>query len=461
MAKQLYLECNAGISGDMFVGAMLDLGADFDELKRILESSGIPGFKVEMNRVRKAGLDCNSFDVILEPGYENHDHDMEYLHGETYAEPEEYEYNEQGHHDYDDHDHEQGDHDHDHHDEHDHEQGDHDHEHHHDHGHHHHRTLRDVMEIIDSVDMSEYAKALARRIVGVLADAESKAHGVPLTEVHFHEVGAIDSIVDIIAAAVCVDMLDVEEVYVSKLVEGCGTVRTQHGILSVPVPAVLNTCEAYHIPLELTSTKGEFVTPTGAAIVAAITTKFERPKTFAIKKTGMGAGKREYERPSILRAMIIEEREMEHTDYVSAAHENDVVYKLESNVDDCTGEALGFLMESLFKAGARDVSYIPCFMKKNRPGYQIEVVCLEADIDKMENLLFTHTTTIGIRRQRMERTILVRDVVSFESDYGAIKAKAVKIGNKTRYYPEYESIAAICRVSGASFQEIYNSVFRL
>ncbi|MBR4513310.1 MAG: nickel pincer cofactor biosynthesis protein LarC [Lachnospiraceae bacterium] len=432
MAKQLYLECNAGISGDMFVGAMLDLGADFEELKRILMGSGIPGFKVEMNRVKKSGLDCNSFDVILEPGYENHDHDMEYLHGDTYAEPEE-----EAHHD------------HDYHEDHDHEHG------------HHHRTLRDVMEIIDQMEMTEYAKALARRIFGVLADAESKAHGVPLTEVHFHEVGAIDSIVDIIAAAVCMDMLDVEEVYVAKLVDGNGTVRTQHGVLSVPVPAVLNTCEAYHIPLEISSAKGEFVTPTGAAIVAAITTKYERPKTFSIKKTGLGAGKREYEKPSILRAMLIEEQELEHADYVNAEHKTDVVYKLESNVDDCTGEALGFLMETLFKAGARDVSYIPCFMKKNRPGYQIEVVCLEADIDKMEELLFTHTTTIGVRRQRMERTILVRDVVSFESDYGAIKAKAVKIGNKTRYYPEYESIAAICRVSGASFQEIYNSVFRL
>ena len=421
MAKELFLECNAGISGDMFVGAMLDLGADFEELKRILMTTGLPGFKVEMNRVKKAGLDCNSFDVILEPGYENHDHDMEYLHGETYAEPESE-------------------------------------EHHH---HHHHRNLMDIMSIIDAVDMSEYAKSLARRIVGVLADAESKAHGVPLTEVHFHEVGAIDSIVDIIAAAVCVDMLDVEEVFVPRLVDGSGTVRTQHGVLSVPVPAVVNTCEAYHIPLEISDVKGEFVTPTGAAIVAAITTKYERPKTFSIKKTGMGAGKREYERPSILRAMIIEENEAEHKAYVNAEHKQDVVYKLESNVDDCTGEALGFLMESLFKAGAKDVSYIPCFMKKNRPGYQIEVVCLEDDIDKMEELLFTHTTTIGIRRQRMERTILVRDVVSFESDYGAIKAKAVKIGDKTRYYPEYESIAAICRVSGASFQEIYNSVFRL
>lgn len=309
MDRKLYLECYSGISGDMTVAALLDLGADEQVLRDVLGSLPLSGYHVNISRVLKSGIDACDFDVVLE-NQDNHDHDMGYLyghlHGERVEEEHHHHHEHERHHDHDEHeydhhhDHDEHHHDHEHHHSHEH---DNNHEHHH--HHHEHRGMREITDIINQGTMTDGARALALKIFDILAHAESKAHNVPVEEVHFHEVGAVDSIVDIVSIAVCLDNLGIKECIVTHLTEGKGTVRCQHGILPVPVPAVLHVVSDNHIPIEITDIAGELVTPTGAATVAAICTSNELPKTFTVEKIGMGAGKRQYECAGILRAMII------------------------------------------------------------------------------------------------------------------------------------------------------------
>lgn len=296
MEKKLYFECYSGISGDMTVAALLDLGADEKVLRNVLSSLSVKDFEVKVSRVMKSGIDACDFDVVL--NVPNHDHDMEYLYGIK---------NEEHYH----HHHEGGHHEHEHH-EHHYEGEYHEHEHHeHHHGgehqhHHEHRGMKEITEIIESASMSEGAKKLALKIFDVLAHAEAKAHNRAVEDVHFHEVGAVDSIVDIISVAVCLDDLGIKSVVVPSLYEGKGTVRCQHGILPVPVPAVANIVQAHSIKMQIKEMDGEYITPTGAAIVAATKTEDVLPEHFVIEKIGIGAGKRKYDGPGILRVMIIE-----------------------------------------------------------------------------------------------------------------------------------------------------------
>ena len=258
-----------------------------------------------------------------------------------------------------------------------------------------------------------------------------------------------NNIVDIMSAAVCMDSLKtkhhITDVVVSALYEGYGSVRCQHGILPVPVPATANIIEAYELPVHFMEVQGEFVTPTGAAIAAAVKTAENLPPQFRVLAQGIGAGKRSYEKASILRAMIVEEPLLQQ----------EVMYKLESNIDDCSGEAFGYVMDRLFEAGARDVYYTPIYMKKNRPSYQLNVICREEDISKLEQIIFYETTTIGIRRMKLERTVLKREKAMKNTSFGML---AVKMCGD-RVYPEYESLAAICRESGTAYQEAYNIVY--
>lgn len=300
--KKLYLECNAGISGDMLVAALLDLGADRAKLDEALQSIPAKGFTYNISRVSKAGVDCCDFDVVLDAEHENHDHDMSFLHGEAVAAQVHSHEHEHEHHHEHDHEHEH-EHCHEHHHEHEHDHVHTPHEHHH---HHEHRGLKEVIEIINGTQMSEQARALALKIFDIIAEAEGKAHAVAKEDVHFHEVGAIDSIVDIVAIAVCFDSLGVDEVIVPELCEGRGTVRCQHGVLPVPVPATANIMQSFGLNVRLLPVQGEFVTPTGAAAAAALMTTDELPEQFKICAIGLGAGKRQYERPSILRALLIE-----------------------------------------------------------------------------------------------------------------------------------------------------------
>ncbi len=416
MSKTLYLECYSGISGDMTAGALLDLGADEKVLREALKSLPLDEFDIAVTRVKKSGLDACDFHVILDEAHDPHDHDMEYLHGHEHSPTEG-----GGH--------------------------IHAHKHHHEHVH---RGLPEIRDIIEESGLSRRAKETALRIFQILAEAEAKAHGMPVEQVHFHEVGAVDSIVDIVAAAVCLDNLDVTEVTVTELYEGRGTIRCQHGIIPVPVPAVVNIVSAHGLSLHMTETEGELVTPTGAAFVAAVKTGDTLPERYRILKTGMGAGKRDYGRTGVLRAMLIEPEEKE----------TDVVWHLESNIDDCTGEALGYVMDRLMEAGARDVYYAPVYMKKNRPAYELNVICKENAIERLEVIIFQNTTTIGIRRARMERTIMSRELQRIDTPLGEAQVKICEIGEERRAYPEYDSVVSLCKEHSLSYQQVWNTVSR-
>lgn len=425
MSKTLYLECYSGISGDMTVAALLDLGADREVLKESLKSLPVDGFRTEITRVKKSGLDACDFSVILEQ--DNHDHDMEYLHGseKSYT----------GHH------------------EHSHEMN---HEHHHGHTHshehpHEHRGMKEITEIIQKSEMTVRAKKMAMRVFGILAQAESKAHGVPVEEVHFHEVGAVDSIVDIAAIAICMDNLDISNVIVPVLYEGTGFIRCQHGQIPVPVPAVTHIAETHKLKLKITDIQGELVTPTGAAVVAAFRTSDRLPEDFTMLKTGIGAGKRQYRCPGILRAMLIRE--------TTDLQIKDIIWKLETDMDDCGGEMMGHVMNLLMANGAREVHYTPIYTKKNRPAYTLTVICKESEREKLENLIFSETTTIGIRRVEMERTILQREIQKKDTPVGTaiVKACTLPDGN-IRYYPEYENVAELAERNQLSFRETYDRI---
>ena len=464
MGKTLYLECYSGISGDMTVAALLDLEADRSVLDRVLKSLNVSGFETKISRVVKSGIDACDFDVVLDKEHENHDHDMEYLHGHHHK-------GHENNHFYN--------HNHAHEDEAEHF---HSHEHNHAHGagsaqdrhHHEHRGIKEITYIIEHSAMTENAKKIALRIFEILAEAESKAHNVPVDQVHFHEVGAVDSIVDIVSVAVCLDDLDVTEVIVPVLCEGRGTVRCQHGILPIPVPAVANIVSANHLYLKMTEVEGELVTPTGAAIVAAVKTKDKLPETFEIQKIGIGAGKRQYECPGILRAMIISQSaetdeakaqteevknpEIRNNSKAENQETKDTIIKMETNIDDCSGEVLGFVMERLMKAGARDVHCVPVFMKKNRPAWVLNVICKEEDMETLQNIIFEETTTIGIRYSRMERTILPRETRTLPTPWGEVLAKVCTLNGKEQIYPEYESVAQLSREKEIPFTEIYRYI---
>ena len=462
----LYLECNTGISGDMFVAALLDLGADAEVLNKVLAGMPVNGFKTVISKVKKSGLDVMDFDVILDNKYENHDHDMDYLYGHAHEDGHEHSHehaHEDGHEHSHEHAHKDGhEHSHGHHHECDHEQ-DHNYEHHHEH-----RGINEIRNILNNTKMTDNARNIANNIFDILAKAEAKAHGTTVDEVHFHEVGAVDSIVDIISAAVCIDNLGIKECIIPFICEGIGTVRCQHGILPVPVPAVVNIVQDKNLIMNISNVKGELITPTGAAIAGAICTGNILPEKFAVKKIGMGAGKRKYERPSILRAMIIEkcedtkgeelQTEESKIEFRSDNKNDDFVYKLETNIDDCTGEALGFVMERLLHSGARDVHYMPVFMKKNRPAYQLNVICDKDNVTNLEKIIFEETTTIGIRRVKMERTILPREIITVSTSIGEAKVKVCDIDGVKRYYPEYESVVKLCRDNNMTYQEVFEIV---
>ena len=430
--KTLYLDCQAGIAGDMLVAALLDLGGKpaLGRLTQMLEKLSLEGFSVAVTRAKKAGIDCCDFDVKLDAAHENHDHDMAYLHG----------------------------------------LGDtsHDHDHDHDHDHHHaHRGLAQVEQVIDAAPLSERARGLARDAFRILARAEAKAHGLPIDQVHFHEVGAVDSIVDVLAAAFLIDDLDIERAIVPVLTDGHGTIRCQHGVIPVPVPATLNICIAHGLPLSSSSVEGELVTPTGAALVAALEPEFSLPERYTIRAVGLGAGKRSYERPSILRAMLIEELDArvdaaacEPRPSLSAETQApSCIVKLECDIDDCSPEVLAYAVERLREAGAREAHWLPIFCKKGRPAYQLQVIVEPSDVLRMEEIILSETTTIGIRRQEMERTCLPRAIETVETPWGDVLVKTVRLPDGTqRTTPEYEACAAIARDKGVALQTVMDTV---
>lgn len=401
MEKILYLEGSSGISGDMTVGALLDLGASREKLETALKSLNVKGFDYVVSRKTSHGIAGCDFEVILQEHHSSHE-------------------------------------------EHHHNHG---HEHEHSHGHpHEHRNLADVYEVIDRGEMTIRARELAKKIFRIVADAESKAHGKPVDQVHFHEVGAIDSIVDIVSAAVLIDDLGITDCVIAGLTEGQGFVHCQHGELPVPVPAVLNIASAYSIPLRSSTTEGEMVTPTGIAIAAALRTRTELPKQYTVSKVGIGLGKREFNHANILRAMLLE-----------TAPDPEQIFLLETNIDDCPGEQLGLALAKLMAAGARDAHFIPCFMKKNRPAYLLRVITDSAHLTEMEKILFESTTTIGLRKIPVERTVMQRESINLELPFGTVQAKKCSWDGIVRCHPEYESVKKLSETTGLDFQTVFSA----
>ena len=327
--------------------------------------------------------------------------------------------------------------------------------------------MAQVEQVIDAAPLSERARGLARDAFRILARAEAKAHGLPIDQVHFHEVGAVDSIVDVLASAFLIDDLDIERAIVPALTDGHGTIRCQHGVIPVPVPATLNICIAHGLPLSSSSVEGELVTPTGAAFVAALEPELSLPERYTIRAVGLGAGKRSYERPSILRAMLIEELDAhvgtaacEPRPSLSAETQapNRIV-KLECDIDDCSPEVLAYAVERLREAGAREAHWLPIFCKKGRPAYQLQVIVEPSDVLRMEEIILSETTTIGIRRLQMERTCLPRAIESVETPWGDVLVKTVRLPDGTRRTtPEYEACAAIARDKGVALQTVMDTV---
>lgn len=467
--RALIVDGSSGISGDMTVAALLDLGASEERLLAALNTLPVHGFKVRVSRVAKSGLDACDFDVQLDDEHENHDHDMAWLFGEDGEEAHE------GH----GHCHE------------------HEHEHEHEHGHHHaHRSLADIHAVIKASGLTQRAKDIALAVFGELARAEAKAHGATPDTVLLHEVGAVDSIVDICAVAVCLDDLGIHNVIVPSLSEGHGTIRCAHGMMPIPVPAVANLCAAAGIRLVPVPVHGELVTPTGAAIVAALRTSEELPASYRILAMGYGAGKRAYRNTAgVLRVTLAQvdgaseanveraaaseqallgtgrghapertqDAHVEPAVPFAAVGDDDpetphVVVKLESDLDDCTGEALGRAIELLMAAGARDAHAVPVVMKKGRPGYQLEVICDESNEEQLRDIIFATTTTIGIRSVKMRRYPLRRRPGEVITAYGPVAVKHVVTPDGiVRTYPEYASVVEASKRTGATFQEVFRA----
>ncbi len=404
--KILYFDCNNGIAGDMTVAALVGLGVPEAVLRQALESLGVEGLEVTFGKTVTYGFAANTFRVEYPGKYEHH---------------------------------------------HEHEHHEHEHEHH-EHIHAHvHRHLADIESLIAHGQLTPRAAELALRIFRIVAEAEAKAHGLPVEEVHFHEVGAYDSIADIVSVAVAVDWLGADGAVFRNLTDGCGTIRCAHGDLPVPVPAVVNILARYAIPLATCEVPTELVTPTGAAIVAALGQGVQMPSRYVVKAVGNGAGEREIGRANVLRAMLLEESD-------ASVPQADSVWVLETDVDDATGEQLAFTAEMLLEHGAREAHFTPVLMKKGRPGWTLTVLADEARIAELEGIIFANTTTIGVRRYRCERTCLEREEFTVECPFGAARVKRVRHDGKVYLYPEYESVRALARQSGRDFKSVFAAI---
>ncbi|WP_295040921.1 nickel pincer cofactor biosynthesis protein LarC [uncultured Fibrobacter sp.] len=432
--KYLYLDGSCGISGDMTVAALLGLGASREKMDAAIAGLGLEGVHVHVENSKSYSIAGLSFAVHVH----GHDADHVHSHEEGYVEHCETKDDRrktiechEGHH------------------------------------HHEHRHLSEVYEILDRAAnagaVTPRALETAKKIFRIIAEAEAKAHGVPVEEVHFHEVGAVDSIVDILAVAVLADDLGIENCIVTGLNEGSGFVETQHGQLPIPVPAVAHIAEAAGIALHITETKGEMVTPTGAGIVAALRTQETLPAGYKILKSGVGLGKRDFGRANFLRAQIIEDCASDKcgdaTSTTTGCTPADCnVFQIEANIDDSTPEELGYAMDKLFEAGARDVHFIPCYMKKNRMG---TLLCALADSEHLaavERAIFLHTSTVGVRRFPVERTCMARSTFEVETEFGKVRVKKSVLGDIEKIKPEFDDLKACADKAGVPIREIQKAV---
>jgi uncharacterized protein (TIGR00299 family) protein len=396
--KLLYYDCFAGISGDMNLGAMIDIGVDENYLLQELNKLGVSGYNLSVSKALKNGISGTRVSVVLEkhshkPSRSNQHHDNK------------------------------------------------------------NRNLEDIVKIITQSKLSDFVKKLSTRIFTRIADAEAKVHNRPVKEIHFHEVGAVDSIVDIVGAAICIDYLKPDIIMASSVELGGGFVECSHGILPVPAPATTEILKG--IPVKSGAVMHETTTPTGAAILAEIVNEFKDQADFIIEKTGYGLGHREFVIPNLLRVYLGEANTADDTD-------SNTSLIIECNIDDMNPELYDYVFDSLFSAGANDVFITPIIMKKSRPAVILSVLCSTETEYKIEKILFEETSTLGIRKYNVLKTMLSRKVTAIDTPYGKVRIKSAFYGGKPlKTKPEYEDCLKIAKSNQMPISEVYNMVNEL
>ncbi len=500
--KTLYLECFSGMSGNMFLAALLELGVEFDYLKQELSKLHLDDeFELVLSKMDKNGIAASYIDVVLkkecghshehehahgecahsykhehahahgECGHSHshehvhgecaHSHEHEHAHGEcSHSHSHEHTHGECGH----SHEHTHGEysHSHSHSHEHAHAHGECAHSHSHEHEHsqgegvhshsHVHRNLYDIYGIIENSDLSLRVQELAKSVFGFVARAEGRVHGKPLNEVHFHEVGAIDSIVDIVGAAICIQYLGIERVVSSQIATGTGFVRCAHGLMPLPAPATLEILKEAAIPFYAAQVKGELLTPTGAAILAAFVNEYGNMPRAKLLGIGYGAGKRDHEVPNVVRAALFEEKEE------SAKALKQEVAEIRFQIDDMTGEELGFFMELVLAEGARDIYYQPIFMKKNRPATAITILLDQEQLPYFADLIFKHTSTLGFRYMLCPRKEMDRQNLESSLNGEPYRVKIAQWRDIQKISYEYEDIKRIALTQDKTLQEVLNEI---
>jgi len=443
----LYLDIFSGISGDMFLGALLDLGVDARKLERELKKLKLDGYHLHVARKQKSGIEGVKLDVHLTDAHDHH-HDHGHEHG--------------------------------------HELDEHGHGHHaHGHGHHHHhdenRTFAEIGTLIAKSKLSPWVKAKSVAVFQRIAEAEGKIHGLPPAAVHFHEVGAVDSIVDIVGACIALELLGKPRILAAPVVEGTGWVDCAHGRFPVPAPATLAILGARGIGVTQCDEPHELVTPTGAALLAEFVEAFGPMQNLAAEKIGFGLGTRDNRtRPNVLRAVLGKGGKWQVTsgmkrksDVVSShvspvtchpSHldwETDRIAVLETNLDDISGEILGHFVEAALAAGALDVFHTPIQMKKSRPGVLLAVLCAETDADRFSEMILRETTAFGVRRTVAERRKLRREFTRVKTPYGEVVVKVGRLnGQVVQAEPEYESCKKKAILAKIPLKQVYAAVLK-
>ncbi|SKA91341.1 hypothetical protein SAMN05443428_11151 [Caloramator quimbayensis] len=390
--KVLYFDCFSGISGDMTIGALLNLGVPFDYLLLELDKLSISDeFDIEIKEGQKCGITGIDFNVHIKHNNDNHSN------------------------------------------------------HHHDH--HHGRNLKDIEEIINNSSLKDNVKKLSKDIFYCLAKSESEVHGKDIYEVHFHEVGAVDSIVDIVGAAICIDYIKPDIIISSPINTGKGFVECEHGIIPVPAPATLKILRG--VPIYCDEREFELTTPTGAAIVKTLSSEFKNFPCMKIIREGYGCGKRDTKKPNLLRVILGE------------GNSEDVCI-LEATIDDMNPQFCGYLMDKLFEAGAKDVYYTPVYMKKNRVGILITITTPVSIEEKIKEIMFKESTTIGIRRFNIQRTELDREFKKVSTEFGDIRFKVSSYkGEIMNVSPEYEDVKRAAENKNIPLKKIYNEAVKI
>ena len=425
--KTLYLECNMGAAGDMLTAALLELHPDPQGFVERMNRLGLPGVVFAAQPAVKCGITGTQVSVTV-GGEEEESHDVP-LHSHVHETAQDEAH--PGH----AHDHVHG-HDHEH--THDHE---HSHGHEHGHGHHHHAGMGDIRHILSHLDIPQPVRQDAEAVYQLIAQAESHAHGRPVEEIHFHEVGTLDAVTDVVAVCWLLHDLAPEQIVASPVHVGCGQVRCAHGILPVPAPATAYILQG--VPTYGGSVQGELCTPTGAALLKHFVQRFGSSPVMRVEKTGYGMGKKDFEAANCVRAMLGQTQE-----------ESTTIAQLACNLDDMTPEALGFAQERLWEAGALDVTTAPIGMKKNRPGVQLTCLCRLEDREKLVSVLFAHTTTLGVRESLCTRYTLARSQRTVETEHGPVRVKEARGWGVTREKPEYEDVAKIAREHGLTLDQV-------